>query len=352
MAPACAVPAFRSCFRLFAPEVWGLALFALLALHAPAWAVDGVLEINQACAVNTGCFTGDAAGFPVTIDGSAGRSVRLTGDLQVSGANVTAILARVPDVTVDLNGFSIRGTTVCSGTPPFIPINCAPSGTGNGVAADLVMSPSPRGLEVRGGSIVGMGNNAVLLAEEGRAHDLRLFHNRGSGVEAAGPGSKVSHNTIATNGKDGVNVQDGSLVTGNVARQNGNRGIATGSGSTVQGNTSTKNEGIGIEADDGCTVLDNATEKNGLTGIVAGYGSTVSRNTAHSNGHKGISVAAGSRVSGNAIHKNTGTGLRLDSTAAYDNNSVVGNTANQVDGGVNRGGNFCNGPGTVLAECP
>ncbi len=32
-----------------------------------AWAVDGVLEINQACAVNTGCFAGDTAGFPVII---------------------------------------------------------------------------------------------------------------------------------------------------------------------------------------------------------------------------------------------------------------------------------------------
>ncbi|MDG2051443.1 MAG: hypothetical protein P8M78_14920 [Myxococcota bacterium] len=38
-----------------------------LGLSSPALAVDGVLEINQACAVNTGCFSGDAAGLPVTI---------------------------------------------------------------------------------------------------------------------------------------------------------------------------------------------------------------------------------------------------------------------------------------------
>ena len=37
----------------------------------PAFADEGVLEINQVCAVNTGCFVGDSAGFPVTIMDSA-----------------------------------------------------------------------------------------------------------------------------------------------------------------------------------------------------------------------------------------------------------------------------------------
>ena len=32
---------------------------------------DSVLEINQACTLNGGCFAGDAAGFPVTINVNA-----------------------------------------------------------------------------------------------------------------------------------------------------------------------------------------------------------------------------------------------------------------------------------------
>ena len=36
-----------------------------------AGAGDGVLEINHACA-QSGCFSGDGAGYPVNIDGSAG----------------------------------------------------------------------------------------------------------------------------------------------------------------------------------------------------------------------------------------------------------------------------------------
>ncbi len=53
---------------------------AILALAPPAPAADGVVEISQACAA-AGCFRADVAGFPVTIDGSAGKSYRLTGDL-------------------------------------------------------------------------------------------------------------------------------------------------------------------------------------------------------------------------------------------------------------------------------
>jgi len=53
------------------------ALLPLLAvaLHAgTAAAVDGVLEINQTCAALSGCFPGDTAGFPVTIDPTTGAA--------------------------------------------------------------------------------------------------------------------------------------------------------------------------------------------------------------------------------------------------------------------------------------
>ncbi len=59
----------------------------LLAISGPAHAVDGVLEINQACAVNAGCFAGDTAGFPVTITGAGSGGVNL-GDNYCAGNNV------------------------------------------------------------------------------------------------------------------------------------------------------------------------------------------------------------------------------------------------------------------------
>ncbi len=67
--------------------LWTIALLAV-GLTSPALAVDGVLEINQACA-DSGCFSGDGAGFPVII--SAAGSYRLTSNLVVPNENTDGI---------------------------------------------------------------------------------------------------------------------------------------------------------------------------------------------------------------------------------------------------------------------
>ena len=79
-----------------------LALFALFLFVAdPAFAVNGVAEINQT-SVNAG------GGFPVTI--SQPGSYVLTSDLVVPDANTTGVSIQTADVTLDMNGFSIRCT--------------------------------------------------------------------------------------------------------------------------------------------------------------------------------------------------------------------------------------------------
>ena len=63
-------------------------LSSVTSLHAG----EGVLEINQACAVNTGCFPGDTALFPVIIQGAmAPGSYILTSNLVVPDPNTTAV---------------------------------------------------------------------------------------------------------------------------------------------------------------------------------------------------------------------------------------------------------------------
>jgi hypothetical protein len=86
-------------------------LLALAAAPASARAGDGVIEINQSCAL-AGCFAGDAAGFPVTIDASG--SYRLTSNL-LSGS--TGIQVITDAVQLDLGGFTLDGGGRCTGTP-------------------------------------------------------------------------------------------------------------------------------------------------------------------------------------------------------------------------------------------
>lgn len=82
----------------------------ILGCGLSAFAVDGVVLINQNSAT-VGLGGCDTPGFPITICVSG--SYRLSGNLIVPSAlGVVAIEIRVPNVTLDLNGFSI--TTVAN----------------------------------------------------------------------------------------------------------------------------------------------------------------------------------------------------------------------------------------------
>jgi hypothetical protein len=99
-------------------------------LATPALATDGVLEINETCAIQTGCFAGDTAGFPVTITESG--SYRLTGNLTPAGlsANSDMIQINASYVRLDLNGFEVVHLQSCNGDPPT---SCNISGGGTAI---------------------------------------------------------------------------------------------------------------------------------------------------------------------------------------------------------------------------
>ena len=269
--------------RFYVPSF--LPFVAALGLAAgPGFASDGVLEINQTCAVNTGCFSGDAAGFPVTIS-LTGRSFVLTSRLFVPDANTDVIVVNVPSVSIDLNGFEIDGPVTCAGDP----LVCTPSsGTGSGV--EVVSGSGDFGASVKNGSIIGMGNYGVFLGDQAEVTNLRVRSNR--------------------------------LI-----------GIFVGIGSTVSGNTA---------------------HNNGNTGILTSSGSIVSSNTAHNNGGNGIFATSGSTIQRNTVRGNAFSGLLIGGDATYRENTITANTLGPVTGAtaVNKGDNYCSGPGTVSAFCP
>src|SRR2546421_5801594 len=95
-------------------SIRGSLLLIGMALAIPLYGVDGVVLINQNAALAGNVTPGDAPGFPVTI--SVSGSYRLSGNLVVPDANTTAVEITAADVTIDLNGFSVIGPTVCTGT--------------------------------------------------------------------------------------------------------------------------------------------------------------------------------------------------------------------------------------------
>ena len=83
-----------------------LVYLVAVGVAVPALAVDGVIEINQAKALAGSVTAGDNPGLPVFINESG--SYRLTSDL-VPPPGIGAINIMSPNVTLDLNGFSILG---------------------------------------------------------------------------------------------------------------------------------------------------------------------------------------------------------------------------------------------------
>ena len=75
-------------------------------------AVDGVVLIDQNRALAGNVTPGDFPGFPVTI--SRPGSYRLSGNLEVTDPDITAIEITADHVTLDLNGFSIQGPLIAA----------------------------------------------------------------------------------------------------------------------------------------------------------------------------------------------------------------------------------------------
>lgn len=179
----------------------GLAIVAALRLGvgaAPAFAGEGVYEINQACAL-VGCFPNDSPGFPVYAS-VPGASYRLTSELTLPDANTYAISLSAR-AALDLNGFTIQGPTTCTGTPAV----CTGTGTGGGIGASA-------GSSIRNGTIRGMGSHGISGNDGVRVEHVTVESNGGDGIYA-GSGSRgwhVAHCAIVRNGGDGIDFNAGS----------------------------------------------------------------------------------------------------------------------------------------------
>jgi len=263
------------------PPIW---IACLLTSAAPA--SDGVLEINQSCALNNGCFPGDTAGLPVTI--TTAGSYRLTGNLTLATADTNGIVISASGVTFDLNGFAIAGPVVCQG----VPTRCVPA-TGTGVGVDASGIP---GVRVRNGTISGTGFRGLDLSTYAIVENIHARSNRAQQI-FVGVGSIVRNNVVHAGGNVGIQTGAGALVTGNSVSDHANVGILTGSGSTIAGNTTYENQADGISASTGSNVAGNMSYSNLGDGIQSTTSSMAQRNTTNENTGFGIHTSRASRRS-------------------------------------------------------
>jgi len=191
-------------------------LLAASALGPAAHAVDGVFEISAACAA-FGCFPGDSSNLPVTI--SQPGSYRLTSNLSTTGANTTLIVVNANNVSIDLNGFTLSGPAVCSGTT----VSCTNPGTGDGIDAS-----NDDNIIVRNGTIRGMGDAGIRVRNHAIVEEVILTSNGGPGLAGGGftSGGVFRRLSVSLNGGSGVGAAfSNHYLMDSVVTNNGDVGV-------------------------------------------------------------------------------------------------------------------------------
>jgi hypothetical protein len=231
-----------------------------------ARAVDGVLEIDQTCAL-AGCFPGDTAGFPVT---TGTGSYRLTSDLVVP--DTTGVFVAT-GASLDLNGFAIRGGGTCTGEPVT---SCAGSTSGSGISTG-------ERARVHGGHVQGF-TTGVAADNDARLFDLQVSHNSSTGVQLS-RGASLRDSVVVFNGGSGVTSTAGG-------------GFGEVVGCTVRGNAL---NGVTMS---GGLVLDSRLQNNGLEGLRSFSGSSdagYANNIINGNNGAGANVTGGRSIGCNVI---------------------------------------------------
>lgn len=237
------------------PRLGAIVLACVTCFTTSAFAVDGVVLIDQARALAGNVTPGDAPGLPVTI--SVPGSYRLSGNLNVP-LESTGIEITADNVTLDLNGFLIAGS-------------------GNGAGVNDI--GERRGIAVRNGSVTNF-TTGIDLGETDNAEitQVRATNCSFFGI-VAGTGSNVTGN-FASKNVVGIRVEFASTVSGNTIVENGQLGMQLLAFSTVTGNTVVENGLVGMQVNCPANLINNTVLLNHQNIQEIGPGCTRANNNA------------------------------------------------------------------------
>lgn len=217
-------------------------------------------------------------------------SYYLGADLVVP-SGFAGIVINASDVTIDLNGFSIRGQP----------------GSLDGIRT---AGPAKSNLTILNGTIASMGDDGIDFVQSGSATNTRIetltvSDCGGNGIRlwqaAIVRGCQANGNTLS-----GIASSGTAIVEATIASSNGEHGILTGADSVVQRCTTSENVQMGIRVGNRSSVLDSAASLNAAGGIFINESSMVDRCLARGNTGFGIRAFAGCVIRNNTSDANTG----------------------------------------------
>lgn len=247
---------------------------------------------------------GDATSFfNITEPGS----YYLTANLTFSG-DVYGILISAPDVTLDLNGFTI---TRAGGFTSKALIRAA--------------TPSSSNIVVKNGTVKSSGSHGIDLYSNARVENVTVIKPAQHGIFLGGR-SYVVNCIIDDPGLDGVNVGSDSVVTGTVVYSPGQHGISVSTNSEVRASKVHSASQNGFNVAFG-TLVQDCTATNctafGIAGQINVGANRFLNNTVSNCGSGGIRVFSSSQVVGNTVSE---TGLAVPCiTVIGDGNRIEDN---------------------------
>jgi len=254
---------------------------------------------------------------PFTI--SASGSYYLTGNVTIT-STVNGITIAANDVQLDLNGFTITGTT--------------------GNVAGIIVSGARANLIIHNGTVRGCGSHGINAANatHSRFENLTLTGNgltfTGAGLQAGGR-ALVQFCSMVTNNANGASLGANSALLDSVMLNNNGAGAGLTQNGTVQRCMAIGNGGDGISTDDDNLVESCVSSRNGGRGINVQARCTVRNNLVSLNGSDGIEFQDRCLIVGNTAVNNGGaSALGAGLLASSFENRIEHNHAAANDVGI------------------
>lgn len=286
-----------------------------------------LLEVEPRTPIDTTTCPGDATSiFKITRAGS----YYLTSGITVGASGKSTIVVAASNVTIDLNGFTLSGTTLF----------------GNPSIHGIALGGSFDHVKVCNGTVRQFGQHGISLGVSGyNARDMVVESVHAEGNGASGilvSKSGVIRTCSATaNGQSGIFMSHG-LIESCSADQNAEWGIYLYEGGTIT-HCIAKGNAVGIQAP--YSVITECRVESSTSSGIIGFSDAIITNCIAQGNNDGITVYSGSSVRNCVCNDNRGDGLVLDSDCTAIGNTCNANGAQAASAGIHalRSGNRIEG---------
>ena len=311
------------------PQLSALAQGSLTPPGAPAPTMKTLDQVEPRIPIGANTTPGDATAiFKITNSGSYYLAGNVYGQ-----SNKNGIVIAADNVTIDLCGYALIGTTTNSLD------GICPSGNRSTIA-------------IRNGHIIGWGGNAInsylLGFPEGSLgrcvyQDL-VANDNGSGIYA-GYSSSIFRCVSRSNKGTGIGLSNNSGVCKDcVSDSNQGDGISCAEGATVIHCSTQGNTGIGIYCANGQHTLIGCTVRNNSGGGIYAHRTLIRDCTIDGNTGYGVKIVFGCMVEGCNIGHTSGSGIDGGNIGGSGKSRIYGNNLHDNTVGIS----LTNNPGNCI----